>query len=282
MSHLPPPPSPDQPPMPPPRPGGRDPDPPWPKLPSGTRHDAGAPEEAFRVPFTVLDSGLMIVWTLLAQILVAVLATVVGVLDLGTDLADQPVHVLSVTIVGQSLTLVGLMAYLQARGALTWRLLGPVRPRIRHVWMGAGLGLTGLLMVLVLGAMINEWLGPFDAPEQFALQVSDASILVLMLSIVTAVIMAPLVEEVVFRGMLFQTIRSRLGLSAAIVIQALVFAYIHIEVVGSPPAIVGLVALGLWFAAIFHRVGSLVVAISAHAFYNLAVVAIQVIFVASE
>jgi membrane protease YdiL (CAAX protease family) len=82
--------------------------------------------------------------------------------------------------------------------------------------------------------------------------------------------------------MLFQSIRSRLGLSAAIVIQALVFAYIHIEVVGSPPAIVGLVALGLWFAAIFHRVGSLVVAISAHAFYNLAVVAIQVIFVTSE
>lgn len=281
MSHLPPPP-PDRPPMPPPPPGGPDPDPPWPELPPGTRHDAGDPDEAFRVPFTVLDSGLMVVWTLLAQVVVALVATVVGVLDLGTDLSDQPVNVLSVTIVGQSLTLVGVMAYLQARGALSWRLLGPVRPRLRHVWWGAGLGMTGLLMVVVLGAMINQFFGPFDAPEQFALQVSDASVLVLMLSIVTAVVMAPLVEELVFRGMLFQSIRSRLGLSAAIVIQALVFAYIHIEVVGSPPAIVGLVALGLWFAAIFHRVGSLVVAISAHAFYNLAVVVIQVIFVASE
>jgi uncharacterized protein len=246
------------------------------------RHDAGDPDEAFRVPFTVLDSGLMIIWTLLAQIVAFSIAAVAGVLDLGTDLSEQPVHVLSVTIVGQSLTLVGLLAYLQARGALSWRLLGPVRPRVRHVWMGAGLGLTGLLMVLVLGAMVDQFFGPFDAPEQFALEVSGTSMLVLMLSIVTAVVMAPLVEEVVFRGMLFQSIRSRLGLSAAIVIQALVFAYIHIEVVGSPPAIVGLVALGLWFAAIFHRVGSLVVAISAHAVYNLAVVVLQVYFFLPE
>jgi hypothetical protein len=47
-------------------------DPPWPEFPPGMRHDAGDPDEAFRVPFTVLDSGLMIVWTLLAQVLVAV------------------------------------------------------------------------------------------------------------------------------------------------------------------------------------------------------------------
>jgi lysylphosphatidylglycerol synthetase-like protein (DUF2156 family) len=136
------------------------------------RHDAGDPDEAFRVPFTVLDSGLMIVWTLLAQIVASPSRRSPGVLDLGTDLSEQPVHVLSVTIVGQSLTLVGLLAYLQARGALSWRLLGPVRPRVRHVWMGAGLGLTGLLMVLVLGAMVDQCFGPFDAPEQFALQVS--------------------------------------------------------------------------------------------------------------
>jgi uncharacterized protein len=153
---------------------------------------------------------------------------------------------------------------------------------MRHVWMGAGLGLTGLLMVLVLGCDGRPVLRPVRRPEQFALPVSGTSVLVLMLSIVTAVVMAPLVEEVVFRGMLFQSIRSRLGLSAAIVIQALVFAYIHIEVVGSPPAIVGLVALGLWFAAIFHRVGSLVVAISAHAVYNLAVVVLQVYFFLPE
>jgi hypothetical protein len=42
------------------------------------RHDAGDPDEAFRVPFTVLDSGLMIIWTLLAQIVAFSIAAVAG------------------------------------------------------------------------------------------------------------------------------------------------------------------------------------------------------------
>ena len=39
---------------------------------------------------------------------------------------------------------------------------------------------------------------------------------------------------------------------------------------------VGLVALALWLAGSFHRTGSLVVPVTAHATYNLTVLLIQV------
>ena len=61
---------------------------------------------------------------------------------------------------------------------------------------------------------------------------STSSLLVLVLTGITAVVLAPVIEETIFRSLLFQSVRRKLGLSAAMVIQALVFAYIHLEVVG--------------------------------------------------
>lgn len=267
-------------PTPPPASSGRDLDPPWPPQPPGWRHDAGEPEDAFAVPFSIFDALAMVLWSFVAQYLVVGTALAAGVVEVGSDLSGQPEAALTLQIVGQVLTLVGLVAYLSARGALSWRLLGPVRPRWRHVAMGIGLGWVGLLLVLVSSEFVNRSFGPFQDPEQFALEVSTTSGIVLALAAVSAVALAPVAEEVIFRSLLFQSIRRKLGMVAAIVLQSLVFAYIHFEVVDSPPAMVGLVLLGLWLAASFHRVGSLVVAVTAHATYNASVLVIQALLVA--
>lgn len=251
-------------------------DPPWPDRGPDWRHDAGDPEGAFPVPFTILDALAMVLWTVIAQVLVITAAAGVGLVDVTADLTTTPERGTGIQIAAQVVTLAGLVAYLGLRGALSWRVLGPLRPRARHVAMGIGLGLAGLVIVLTLAEIVNQSFGPFPAPEQYALEVSTSSLLVLVLTGISAVVLAPLVEEVVFRSLLFQSVRRRLGLSAAMVIQALVFAYIHLEVVGNPPAVVGLVALALWLAGSFHRTGSLVVPVTAHATYNLTVLLIQV------
>lgn len=258
----------------------RDVDPPWPDRGPEWRHDAGAPEEAFPVPFTIFDALAMVLWSVVAQYLVAGLAVTAGVVEVGSDLGSQPVTGLTLQIVGQAVTMVGLVGYLLARGVLSWRVLGPIRPHWRHVGLGVGLGLVGLLLVLTTSEIVNQAFGPFAEPEQFALQVSATSTLVLVLAGVSAVVLAPLVEEVVYRSLLFQSVRRKLGLVPAMVVQSLVFAYIHVEVLDSPPAIVGLVVLALWLAASFHRVGSLVVPVTAHATYNASVLLIQVVLVA--
>lgn len=255
-------------------------DPPWPDRPPEWRHDAGPPEEAFPVPFTIFDALAMVLWSVVAQYLVAGIAVTAGIVEIGTDLASRPVAGLTLQIVGQLVTVGGLVGYLLARGVLSWRILGPIRPRWRHVGLGIGLGLVGLLLVLTTSEFVNQAFGPFAEPEQFALQVSATSSLVLVLAAVSAVVLAPVVEEVMFRSLLFQSIRRKLGLVPAMVLQSLVFAYIHVEILDSPPAIIGLVVLALWLAASFHRVGSLVVPVTAHATYNASVLLIQAVLIA--
>jgi membrane protease YdiL (CAAX protease family) len=253
----------------------RDPDPPWPDRGPDWRHDAGAPEDAFAVPFTIFDALAMVLWTIIAQVLVVTAAAGLGLVDVAADLTATPVLGTGIQIAAQVVTLAGLVGYLGLRGCLSWRVLGPVRPRWGHVGSGVGLGLSGLVIVLTLAEIVNQAFGPFEAPQQYSLQVSNTSTLVLVMTAISAVLLAPVVEEVVFRSLLFQSVRRKLGLAAAMVIQALVFAYIHLEVVGNPPAIVGLVALALWLAGAFHRTGSLVVPVTAHATYNLTVLVMQ-------
>ncbi len=252
-------------------------DPPWPDRGPEWRHDAGDPDEAFPVPFGILDALAMVLWTVIAQVLVITAAAGLGLIDVSGDLTTTPVTGTGIQIAAQLVTLAGMVAYLGLRGALSWRVLGPLRPRAKHLAMGVGLGLAGVVIVLTLAQIVDQAFGPFPSPEQYALQVSTSSWLVLVLTGVSAVVLAPVVEETVFRSLLFQSVRRKLGLSAAMVIQALVFAYIHLEVIGSPPAIVGLVALALWLAGSFHRTGSLVVPIAAHATYNLSILLIQVL-----
>lgn len=269
MSHPPPPPAPPQ--------RG---DPPWPDRGPGWRHDAGDPDEAFAVPFTIFDALGMVVWTVIAQVLVYTAVAGVGLVEVGMDLVERPLLGTGIQVAAQAVTLLGIVGYLGLRGVLSWRILGPLRPRWRHVAMGVGLGLSGLVIVLTTSEIVNQAFGPYEAPQQFSLQVSTTSLAVLVLTGISAILLAPLVEELVFRSLLFQSVRRKLGLSAAMVIQALVFAYIHLEVVGNPPAVVGLIALALWLAGSFHRTGSLVVPVVAHATYNTTVLVLQVAFVA--
>ena len=251
-------------------------DPAWPDPPpEGFRHDAGDPDEAFPVPFSAFDALAMVIWTIVAQVIVVGIAIGMGVLSGDPDVDPIATTGLTVQIVAQVLTLLGMVVYLRGRGVLSWRILGPIRPRWSHVGIGMGLGVGGLILVLTLAEMTNRAFGPFDAPEQYALEVANTSALVMVLAVVSAVLLAPIVEEVVFRSLLFQSVRRKLGLVAAMVISSLVFAYIHLEVVGNPPAVVGLVALALWLAGAFHRSGSLVVPITAHATYNLVVLGLQ-------
>lgn len=235
------------------------------------------------MPFTIFDALGMVLWSVIAQVLVVTAVAALGLVDvddLGPALRSRPVLGTSMQLASQAVTLLGIVGYLGLRGVLSWRVLGPLRPRPRHVAMGFGLGLSGIVIVLTLSEIVNQAFGPYDAPEQYSLQVSTTSVLVLVLTGISAVLLAPMVEELVFRSLLFQSVRRKLGLSAAMVIQALVFAYIHLEVVGNPPAVVGLVALALWLAGSFHRTGSLVVPLVAHATYNAAVLALQVALVA--
>jgi membrane protease YdiL (CAAX protease family) len=75
---------------------------------------------------------------------------------------------------------------------------------------------------------------------------------------------APLIEELVYRGVLYRAFRDRGGVALGVVGSSLVFAFAHFE----PDHFLPLFLIGAALAWISERAGSLRPAIALHAFYN--------------
>jgi hypothetical protein len=88
---------------------------------------------------------------------------------------------------------------------------------------------------------------------------------------VIAVVLAPVAEELVFRGGLFRFVRGRLPRVAALVVPALIFAAMHVNFKNLDGLITlaPLTAFGLIFSLAYERTGRIAVVILAHALFNL-------------
>jgi membrane protease YdiL (CAAX protease family) len=145
--------------------------------------------------------------------------------------------------------------------------LVPVAGGVRNL----GLVLLALLGVgqLVEGAMdfAGRWLGLsshwtewFDPDLAWGPRIDVAA------AILDAVVVTPVFEEIVFRGLLFATLRRRFGTGAAAVLSAAIFAIAH------GYGVLGFAAVfwsGLLWAFAYERTGSLLPSMAAHAADNL-------------
>lgn len=237
-------------------------DPAWPPDPPGWRHDAPNPPAAFPVPFTVLDGLGLVLWSIFAQLFVAVPLELAGI-----SVTDGGVAFLLAAIVMQLFTFAGVLAWLRIRGGLSWRLLGPVRPSWGRVPIGLVVGIVGFLGVTLLILVVEAASGGVAPPEQLAMESALGSGPAFVLGVVMAVGLAPVVEEVIFRGVLFQALRRRFGLYPALLVSGAVFAVLHTELT-EPLYLLALWLLGVWLAAAFHRTGTLLVPVIGHATFN--------------
>jgi membrane protease YdiL (CAAX protease family) len=78
------------------------------------------------------------------------------------------------------------------------------------------------------------------------------------------VVVGPVFEEIIFRGWLFGGLRNRWGDRLAAVVSAALFALIH----GDAPGLPALFCLGLIFAGVYRRSGSLYASILVHGLWN--------------
>ena len=91
------------------------------------------------------------------------------------------------------------------------------------------------------------------------------------MTIVTIVIITPLVEETLFRGFLQSFIRRHLGAKQAILITSVCFALFHYapeQGLGNIPIVGTLFALALFLGFLYEKQGSLFASISLHALFN--------------
>ena len=176
--------------------------------------------------------------------------------------------------VARTLVVVGLLEVLlvavawsfavRKRG-LSWRALG-----FRTAGVGAHLGLpllvllasislTGLLVLLARALGIEALLPP-ETPDLLrgAMPVQYAAVIGIV------VFLAPLAEEVFFRGFVLQGLLSSLGPWGAVVASAALFSVAHAAV----GLLIPIFILGLLLGWLFLRAGSIWACVTAHAFQN--------------
>ena len=120
-----------------------------------------------------------------------------------------------------------------------------------------------------------ELLGHESMPQEVVQDLQEAfargSLLEISLMVFNAVVLAPLVEEMIFRGFFFGLLRSRWGVFPALVFSSAVFAAFHFSL----DALLPLFAVGLALGYVYHKTRSLYFAIFFHALFNGVMVLIQ-------
>lgn len=88
----------------------------------------------------------------------------------------------------------------------------------------------------------------------------------LALSFAMIVILAPLTEELMFRGWMFGALRARLPAGATVLATAFLFAVVHWDATGLYP--VAVLAPGFVLSVLRERTGSVKASVAGHAIYN--------------
>ena len=124
------------------------------------------------------------------------------------------------------------------------------------------LGLWGDWLIMLGGDLFEfsvHW------TEWFLPQLVWGSQSELLKTTLEVVVLAPIFEEIIFRGMVYSTIRAKFGFTFSMIGSALVFALAHGY---GPIAFLTVFWSGLLWAWIFERTGSVIPGICAHAINN--------------
>jgi membrane protease YdiL (CAAX protease family) len=136
-----------------------------------------------------------------------------------------------------------------------------------HPWV---LVISGLVAIAALAptSLLAQWslhLQP-PTPEWLALmdQAMPTGALAIIMTILTVVVVAPLAEELLFRGLLHRLASRHWGPVMATVISALFFGLIH----GEPWYLFGLVGIGVVLALVYEATGSILACWVTHMVHN--------------
>lgn len=153
----------------------------------------------------------------------------------------------------------------------TWRELLVSRERSWFTALGTGL-LAGLLVIPVALVLLNfvslelMRLIQLEPEKQTAITVIEKTVAPTqrIWFAFAAIVLAPVVEEVFFRGILYPYLKQRTRQSFALIVTSVLFAAIHFNVMIFIP----LVFFGIVLALLYERTDSLITPIATHAVFN--------------
>ncbi len=156
-----------------------------------------------------------------------------------------------------ALIAIGLLFRRPSHALRVLGLRGPIYPGM----------ILGIFSLLLLADLVLRWATGYGSPSHPAggLSPGDAGLWGLAFTVVSACVMAPIAEEILYRGVLFRSLRSQLGIWVSALLSSGIFAILHFYG-GYGLASVGL--FGFSCALLYAATGSLTSAIVLHMLYN--------------
>ena len=177
-----------------------------------------------------------------------------------------------------TVTQAGLVAaaimFVAVPNALPGIRLVPPSGALRTFAIGAGLAIPMWVAATLVGALLQGILTQLGHPPAPALVDDAVSMLDPTVLVLAIVIVAPLAEEIFFRGVVFNAWLREHGLGVAIFGSAALFATIHADpssgeaLIGSIARVLPIFGLGLGLAYMYWCTGSLLTSIGLHMGFN--------------
>lgn len=162
--------------------------------------------------------------------------------------------------------LAGVWFLVVRRYGISWAALGCRLPDRKElgtalallVLVAAGCAFSVAATVAVLAAAgVKATFAPLST-------VSAPSDPLFVVGLVGAIVLTPVAEELLFRGILYQALRKHVGVALGIASSAVIFAGLHVRPATAP----ALLVLGIGLAVAFERTRSLFPSMVMHAAYN--------------
>jgi len=178
------------------------------------------------------------------------------------------------------LTDIGIMLvvwFRLSRLRLPWSVVGlgaALRDRAgRAVLVGLGLGLVALILSDLVTTALQRRGADVNGQQRVLIQpLYGAPGWAVLLFVLAGSFVAPVVEEVLFRGYIFRALAARKSVPLAYIISAGTFAAVHLgegRTLGDLlPLVPALFIVGALLCFAYHRTGNLLSDITAHVFFN--------------
>ena len=213
--------------------------------------DPAVDKPEYSVPWSILDSWLGVG----LLILIDVILLAIALQGPGAELAQSA----SIILVELAYLLPVVLIFAWRR--INWKHLGFGKFSWNTMGLGCGLLIAGYVIILLHNALLLA-LG-VDTQGDEILEIFNKLESPVWFFLVGAVF-APIVEEIFFRGFLFQGFRQKYGWVSAALLSSAVFAVAHLD----PVALIPTFILGTVLAYVYHRSNSVWPGIILHFLVN--------------
>lgn len=206
-------------------------------------------------------------WKIIDAILILISIIVLGIVSkyILAPVKDDFTKFFLATILQASILIFGSLLSVKIRGN-TLKTLGLTSKQlVANFFKGLVGGFFLLFIIIVVGVIIQKYYNQAPPPQDFEGIVRDAkSWRHLIIIFLAGSILAPVSEEIFFRGFVYPVLRLKFGYLLGLIVSGIFFGVMHFDLFRVIPLSFG----GMGLAWLYEKTNSLVTPMVAHAVWN--------------